>query len=110
MLVTFNSKAGPDIVMFGDVAKRLLQLIGKEPGDQGVVTAEQLPEAIARLKAAIAADKAARVGKTVEELPAYEPTADGGTRPYVNLANRALPLLDLFERSLRSDTPVVWGA
>ena len=51
-----------------------------------------------------------RQGKSVEQLPIYEPTADGGTRPYVNLANRALPLLDLFERSLRRDTPVTWGA
>jgi hypothetical protein len=96
--------------MFGDVAERLLTVVGKEPGARGIVTVEQLPEAIDRLKTAIAADKAARAGKTIEELPAYEPTAAGGTRPYVNLANRALPLLDLFERSLRQDTPVTWGS
>jgi hypothetical protein len=110
MIITFHSKAGPDIVMFGDVAKRLLGIVGKEdPGERGIVTVEQLPEAIASLKAAIAADKSARAGKRLEELPTYEPTGDGELRPYVNLANRALPLLDLFERSLRRDTPVTWG-
>jgi hypothetical protein len=109
MIITFRSKAGPDITMFGDVARRLLAIIGKDAGERGVVTCEQLPAAIAALKAAMDADKKARAGKSPEQLPAFEPAENGEMRPYVNLASRALPLLDLFERSLRRDQPVTWG-
>ncbi|MBL8488309.1 MAG: DUF1840 family protein, partial [Rhodocyclaceae bacterium] len=57
-MFVFRSEAAPDIMMFGEVAKRLLELIGKEAGDRGVITVEQMPEAIARLRAAIAEDRA----------------------------------------------------
>jgi len=110
MIVTFETKAGPDIVMFGDVAVRLLQIVGKECGERGIVTAEELPDAIARLRDATAADKAAHAGKKPEELPSFETAGDGSFRPYVSLANRALPLLDLFERARRAGAPVLWSA
>ena len=48
--------------MFGDVAQRLMKIIGKAVSDKGIVTVEQLPDAIALLEAAIAADKAQQAG------------------------------------------------
>jgi hypothetical protein len=109
MIVTFQSQAGADIVMFGDVARRLMAAMGKEPGVQGIVTVEQLPDAIARLKALMDADRAARAGLRAEDLPQYEDAEDGGKRQYVALGNRAVPLLDLLERALKKGKPVVWG-
>ena len=53
MIVTFQSKASGDVIMFGDVAHRMMELMGKEVGDQGIVTVAQLPAALASLKAAI---------------------------------------------------------
>lgn len=108
MIVTFRSKAAADIIMFGDVAKRMMEIMGKDFTDKGIVTVEQLPGAIARLKAAIAEDKAARAGVREEDQPESE-AAPGGRRPYVALAVRAVPLLELLEYSLREETPVVWG-
>lgn len=108
MIVIFRSKAAADVIMFGDVAKRLLEIIGKEP-DRGIITVEQLPAAIARLKAAIAEDKAARTGVREEEMPEFEAAEGGGRRPYVALAVRAVPLVELMEYSLKEETPVVWG-
>ncbi len=108
MIVTFSSRAAADVIMFGDVAKRLMEIMGKEYSEKGIVTVEQLPEAIARLKAAIAADKAARAGVREEDLPESEP-APGGSRPYVSLAVRAVPLLEMLEYSLKEEKPVVWG-
>lgn len=109
MIITFQSPASGDVIMFGDVAKRMMALMGKEPTDKGIVTVEQLPEAIGRLKAAIEEDRQARAGRTPEELPQTEKAEGGGSRPYVTLSQRALPLLELLEWSLKKRKPVVWG-
>ena len=95
--------------MFGDVAKRMMTLMGKEPTDKGIFTVEQLPDAIARLKAAIEEDRRDRSGRSPEDLPQTEKAEGGGSRPYVTLAQRALPLLELLEWSLKKQKPVVWG-
>ncbi|OHC61853.1 MAG: hypothetical protein A3H93_08820 [Rhodocyclales bacterium RIFCSPLOWO2_02_FULL_63_24] len=112
MIVTFQSPASGDVIMFGDVAQRMMKIMGKDPTDKGIVTVEQLPEAIARLKAAIEEDKQQRAGLQDEDLPRTEP--DGGTnakssRPFVTLTQRAVPLLELLEWSLKKKKPVVWG-
>jgi hypothetical protein len=108
MIVTFRSQAAGDVIMFGDVAKRLMEVMGKESSEKGIVTVDQLPDAIARLKAAIAEDKARNAGVGEEKQPEVE-AAPGGQRPYVSLAVRAVPLLELLEYSLKEKTPVVWG-
>lgn len=109
MIITFQSPASGDVIMFGDVAQRMMKLMGKEATDKGIVTVEQLPDAIARLKAAIEEDKQQRSGHDPEDLPRTEKAEGGGSRPYVSLTQRALPLLELLEWSLKKKKPVVWG-
>jgi hypothetical protein len=109
MIITFQSPASGDVIMFGDVAKRMMQLMGKEPADKGIVTVEQLPDAIARIRAAIEEDRRQRAGKNPEDLPQMERAEGGGSRPFVSLSQRALPLLELLEWSLKKQKPVVWG-
>ncbi|MDD5175137.1 MAG: DUF1840 domain-containing protein [Sterolibacterium sp.] len=109
MIIIFQSQASGDVIMFGDVAKKLMELMGKEPAEQGIVTVEQLPDAIARLKAAVTDDKAKHAGMQEEDLPAYEETPEGAKRAYVSLARRAIPLIELLEWSLKKQVPVVWG-
>ena len=109
MIIVFQSQAAGDVIMFGDVAQRMMAIMGKEVADQGIVTLEQLPDAIARLKAAIAADKAERAGRSEDDLPHEERAADGSSRPLVNLTQRAVPLIELLELSLKKSKPVVWG-
>jgi hypothetical protein len=104
MLVTFKSKAAGDVMMFSDVAEQLLRIIGKAPG-KGVLTPEQLPDAIARLKQAAAESKAQRVQNAAQEENAQKTDQ----RPFVSMAQRAVPLLELFERSLKANAPVTWG-
>lgn len=47
------------------------------------------------------------------ERPQSEPARTGGngenTRPFVSLAQRAAPLLDLLEWALKKRKPVLWG-
>ena len=109
MIVTFQSQAAGDVIMFGDVAKRMMEIMGKAPEDKGIVTVEQLPDAIARLRAAVAAEKARLAGKSDDDLPQTEQGEGGGTRPFVSIAQRAVPLLELLEFALRKKRVVVWG-
>lgn len=109
MIVTFQSPASGDVIMFGDVAQRMMELMGKDAEAKGIVTVEQLPEAIARLKAAVEEEKQKRAGMSDEELPQFEIGEGGVKRPFVSLAQRAAPLLELLEWSLKKQKPVVWG-
>lgn len=106
MLIVFKSKAAGDVMMFGDVAERMLALAGKPFERQGIFTVEQLPDAIARLKIAMQESKAEPAHA---DEPDHERTPAGDRRPFVSLAVRAVPLIELFERSLKAGEPVTWG-
>jgi hypothetical protein len=99
MLITFKSPASSDVMMFGDVAKQMMKIIGKEFSDQGIITVEDLPAAIAKLKAAISTD--------TQSGSQSEPNGDD--EKSVGIAQRALPLVELLEWSLKQAVPVVWG-
>jgi len=90
------------------VAQSLMEIMGKDPGDKGIVTVEQLPGAIARLKAAVAQDKTERPVVDHDER-LFEKTPEGGKREHVSLARRAVPLIELLEYSLKEEEPVTWG-
>lgn len=104
MLITFKSRASGDVIMFGDVGHQMLRIIGKTPEKQGVITVEQMPEAIEKLRRAATQSKMEQPvrGET-------EKMADGDDRQYVSLANRVLPFIDLLERSYKANKPVMWG-
>ncbi|MDX9717793.1 DUF1840 domain-containing protein [Thauera sp. WH-2] len=114
MLVTFKSHASADVIMFGDAAKKLIKIVGKDPLDaQGIITAQQLPDAIARLKAAIEEDRAREAELERQRNPDHEQTekeaGHAGMAAPVGLAQRAWPLLNMMEASLHEEAPVVWG-
>jgi hypothetical protein len=108
MLITFRSQASGDVMMFGEVARQMLRIIGKEPTDKGIITVAQLPEAIAALKGAIAADKAERPERSASGRVNTETGPDDGQDLFVSASQRAQPLLELFEWSLKADKPVLW--
>lgn len=109
MIVTFKSAASADVIYFGDVAKRMMEVMGKDVTEKGIVTVEQMPMAIASLQAAIAADKAQHQRQVQSEEPEMETAEDGSKRPHVSLTQRALPLLAMLQESLVEKKPVVWG-
>lgn len=110
MLITFKSSADADVLMFGEPAKAILQILGKDPGDaKGIITVEQLPDAIAALRAAIADDRARHGQPNQDEEEAAQEAGQAGMNAAVSLAQRAYPLLTLMERSLQEKVPVTWG-
>lgn len=106
-MIVFRSDAAADVMMFDDVAKRMMEIMGKAQAERGIVTVEQLPEAIARLRAAIAEDRARHAGD--HDQPETEEVPGGGKRGYVGLAQRTAPLVEFLEYSLKAEKPVTWG-
>jgi hypothetical protein len=106
-MIVFRSDAAADIMMFDDVAKRMMEIMGREFSTRGIITVEQLPGAIARLRAAVAEDRKAHAGEY--DRPELEEVPGGPRRAYVGLAPRAVPLAEMFEYSLKAEKPVMWG-
>ncbi|MFY3385093.1 DUF1840 domain-containing protein [Paracidovorax sp. MALMAid1276] len=106
MLYKFKSRATADLIMLEPHGRQIVGLIGKAPGPSGIVTAAQIPAAIAALEAAVAADEA--------QPPAQEPGQDEDTaaedrKTTVSLRQRAAPFIDMLRRSAAEDADVVWG-
>ena len=57
MLITFSCPAYANITMFGDAAVRLLKLMGHSDTVPGALLAPDVQAALARLEAAVEADK-----------------------------------------------------
>jgi hypothetical protein len=103
MLTIFKSPACGDVIMFAQNGKEMLAVLGKHPEDaKGIVTLEQLPAAIAALKDAIETDKAKPV---TQQVKSDGPLSDDDVR----FQARAIPLLEMLERSLKDKVPVTWG-
>ena len=104
MLVKFDSSAAGRMIMFAAPAAALLRAIGKECTARGVITCEQLPAAIAALTALIADPS-----RTAEAEGDADEEREAAPLP-IDLAKRAVPLLDLLRHTLAEDGYVVWEA
>ncbi len=103
MLVTFKTDAHADIIMFGDVALTLLKLMGQSGRIPGALLAADIPQALARLQAAVAEHPDLALDPAP---PAGREEEDSGR--HVSLANRALPLIDLLTKAAARGKNVMW--
>ncbi|MBS1138639.1 MAG: hypothetical protein H6R13_92 [Proteobacteria bacterium] len=105
MLVTFKSANNADLIMHEKSAREILALLGKSQDDaRGIITVEQLPEAISTLQKSIVADKASP--QKIAASPSKNETDD---EPPVSLTQRATPFVEMLERAVKAGEPVVWG-
>ncbi|KAF1046601.1 DUF1840 domain-containing protein [Xylophilus sp.] len=106
MLYKFKSPAAADVIMLEADGRRILELIGKGAGSPGIVTAAQIPGAIAALEAAVSAEDAAAADAEERE---EEEGSGSLKRDAVRLRQRATPFIDLLRRSAAEGADVVWG-
>jgi Domain of unknown function (DUF1840) len=100
MLVTFSCPAYASITMFGDVAIRLLKLMGHSGTVPSALLAEDVQAALKRLEAAV---------ETVKQSPEPEEPAEGENgEPAVSLPHRALPLFELLKAAAKAKCDVMW--
>jgi hypothetical protein len=103
MLIKFKSDAYADIIMFGDVAQQLLNMMGHSGTVPGAILAEDVPAALDRLKRVIEPAKAAAKQNIPEEK-----TGDDKDGQSVSLAYRALPLIELLTAAAKKKRDVMW--
>jgi len=102
----FKSRDTGDVVMLHHTGKRVLQAIGKDPDGPGVILVEQMPAAVAALRAAIEHEEAEQ--KRLKE----EARVNGEPAPVfevVSLRMRCAPLFEMIERCQKAGVEIVWG-
>jgi len=102
MLVRFSSVETESITMFGDVAVRLIKMLGASGTVPGAISAKDIPAALAQLRQQLQLPN-------VNASP-KKPTKEGeeDRDPPIALATRAAPLIDILQRASAGDAPVMW--
>ena len=112
MLYKFKSKATSDLIMLEPDGKRLLSIIRNDDSSKGILTPEQLPQAIKALEAAIASEEV-RVADALSAQKEAGATPEGKVSfresETVSLKRRAQPMLEMLRSSLSAQVDVVWG-
>ncbi len=99
MIVTFKTKAYPDIIMFGDVARKLLRMMGQSGHVPGACRATSVGAARQSLQAAL--------DELGPQADASQPDRRDG-EPKVTIHQRAFPLLELLAAAERGGRDVIW--
>jgi len=100
MLVTFSCPAHPDIIIFGDLAVRLLKLMGRSGTVPSALLAEDVKTALQRLESAM---------KDKRQLPESEESAlCWGEGPELILPHQALPVIKLIKAARKTKCHVIW--
>ncbi|MCZ6487829.1 MAG: DUF1840 domain-containing protein [Gammaproteobacteria bacterium] len=98
MLITFKTKSYANIMMFGEVALKLLKMMDYGVSVPGGIIAEDVPQALSNLQ---------RQLESVIDV--VEPTADEeDDQPAVSLHTRALPLIELLQSAVADQNNVRW--
>ena len=107
MLYKFKSKAAGDLIMLEPNGRRVLEIIGKDPGPKGIILPEDMPGAIQALDRAIEREEAEQQA-AIDEAKAkgdVPPRFDGA----VSLRQRAVPFIDMLKRCSTAGKEIVWG-
>jgi len=101
MLVTFKSSSFSNITMFGDVAEKLLKMMGQSGNVPGALLAEDVQPALSALRDAL--------GQAEEEEPP-QPLGDDNdaSAAHVAIHVRAKPLIDLLTAAASDNEAVTW--
>jgi hypothetical protein len=110
-LVVFRSKAAGEIFMFAETARRIFAIIGKADSARGVISAAQVPDALARLAAAVEEEKQQlEQAREARDEAERRGEADGqAAAQAITLGQRAYPLLEMLRAAQKKNVDVTWG-
>jgi hypothetical protein len=106
MLYKFKSKAAGDLIMLEPNGRRVLQIIGKDPGPKGIILPQDMAAAVSALEQAIVAEEAEHKA-AIEEAKAKGEVAPKFDT--VSLRQRAVPFIDMLRRCAAAEKEIVWG-
>ncbi len=98
MLITFKTKSYANIMMFGDVALKMLEMMDFGVSVPGAIIAEDVPRALRNIQ-----DRLESLLEIVE--PAGEDSDDA---PSISLHTRAVPLIELLQSAVADENIVRW--
>jgi len=106
MIYKFKSQAAGDVIMLAPAGDALMRVLGREPSAKGIIEVADMPQAMAAIQAAIAADEAeqAEVEREAQARGATLPARQG-----VTPRARLWPMVDMIKRSQADGEPIVWG-
>ena len=108
-LVVFRSKAAGEIFMFTESARRIFEIIGRQDSPRGVITAEQVPEALQKLVDAVEEEKA-QLKAARDDAELHDKQGDGAVQPRpITLGQRAFPLVEMLREAQKKKVDVTWG-
>jgi hypothetical protein len=108
-LVVFRSKAAGEIFMFAETARRIFEIIGRQESPRGVITSEQVPDALQRLVVAVDEEKA-QLQAAHEEADVADRQGDGTVQQRaITLGQRAFPLIEMLRAAQKKKVDVTWG-
>jgi hypothetical protein len=96
MLVTFRCKGHENITLFGDVALKLLHLMGHSGAVPSAILAADVPAALVSLQQALPLNGAPIL------------INDDDNEPGVSLKHRAIPLIALLQDAVKNQSNVMW--
>ena len=111
MLYKFKSQEAADVIMLKLNAEEVLQIIGKPASPTGIITVEQVPAAVAALKAEVQRREAMGQPQaaSAERSPQDEVDEAKARTDLVTLRQRVTPFIDRLARSAAAGKDVVWG-
>lgn len=112
MIYEFKCRATGTVVMTQKVGERILGIIGKEPGPQGIILPARMPAAVQALEAAIEAEREAERRareKTADAAQDDEEVEDAARAPVVSLGQRAWPFIEMLKAAAAADREITWG-
>jgi len=112
MLITFKSKAYPDVMMYQEHAKRILDLLNKEP-DIGVITSEEATRAVQLLEHEIEESrKHPSTDEVEQDIKAHRTDEDDPEHEQaevVSFSTRAYPMLEMLRAARDQQCDILWG-
>lgn len=112
MLITFKSKSYPDVMMYQEHAKRILELLNKEP-EMGVITSAEAARAAELLEQEIEESrKHPSTDEVEQDIKAHQADNDDPDHEQaqvVSFSTRAYPMLEMLRSARDHKTDILWG-
>ncbi|MFC5458700.1 DUF1840 domain-containing protein [Massilia niabensis] len=112
MLITFKSKSYPDVMMYQEHAKRILDLLNKEP-EMGVITSAEAARAAELLEQEIEESRrhppTDEVEQDIKAHPGDDDDAEHEQAQVVSFSTRAYPMLEMLRSARDHKTDILWG-
>jgi hypothetical protein len=96
MLVTFSCREYGNITLFGEVATRLLKMMGHSATVPGAIMADEVPAALHSLQ------------DNINHIKPMNTPDDEDGEPQISLATRAVPLINLLKAASQKNCNVMW--